>query len=237
MFKKAFTLAEILITLGVIGVVAAITIPGLVNSYKKKVVETKLKHSYSIINQAVKLSVAENDEVSGWDFSLPVEDFLKKYFTPYIKADVKTVRDSNNEGVIGNIDSALSINGTQFLINRYKVSPSDRNSYYFLRISVDVNGTHKPNIQGVDRFNFYIVPVAKNVYNTGQGDCLHYVPSEGVYYDGYGFSDAEIRSEYWRGCDGKEIPAGASESKNSFCIALIVRNNWKIPKDYPFKTF
>lgn len=237
MFKKAFTLAEVLITLGVIGVVAAITIPGLMNTYKRKVVETKLKHSYSIINQAVKLSVAENDEISGWDFSLPVEDFLKKYFTPYIKADVKTVRYSNNEGITGNIDSALSINGTQFLINRYKLSPSSGNVYYFLRIEVDINGTRKPNIQGVDRFNFYIVPEAKNVYNSGEGDCLYKVPSEGVYYDGYGFTDDKIKSEYWRGCDGKEQPAGAANSKNSFCIAWIVRNNWKIPKGYPFKTF
>lgn len=234
MFKKAFTLAEVLITLGIIGVVAAITIPGLMNTYKRKVVETKLKHSYSIINQAVKLSVAENDEISGWDFSLPVEDFLKKYFTPYIKADVKKVAE--DAGIIGNTESALSINGTQFTINRYMINAMG-GRYYFLKITVDVNGTRKPNEQGRDRFNFYIVPAAKNVYNSGEGDCLYKVPSEGVYYDGYGFTDDKIKSEYWRDCDGKEQPAGASGSKNSFCIAWIIRNNWKIPKEYPFKTF
>lgn len=40
--KIAFTLAEVLITLGVIGVVAAMTIPTLITSYQKHVVETKL---------------------------------------------------------------------------------------------------------------------------------------------------------------------------------------------------
>ena len=34
--KKAFTLAEVLITLGIIGVVAAITIPGLIAKYQKE---------------------------------------------------------------------------------------------------------------------------------------------------------------------------------------------------------
>ncbi len=41
--KKAFTLAEVLITLGIIGVVAAMTLPSLVGNYKKKVTVTRLK--------------------------------------------------------------------------------------------------------------------------------------------------------------------------------------------------
>lgn len=40
--KKAFTLAETLITLGVIGVVAALTLPTLINSYKKQVTTARL---------------------------------------------------------------------------------------------------------------------------------------------------------------------------------------------------
>ena len=39
--KKAFTLAEVLITLGIVGVIAAITIPGLMTAYRKKVIETR----------------------------------------------------------------------------------------------------------------------------------------------------------------------------------------------------
>ena len=54
--KAAFTLAEVLLTFGIIGVVAALTLPGLLAEYSKVVVETKLKNFYSQINQAVQLS-------------------------------------------------------------------------------------------------------------------------------------------------------------------------------------
>lgn len=62
MKKLAFTLAEVLITLGIIGVVAAMTIPTLVTNADKKATATKLKVFYSKINQAVKLSSAYNDD-------------------------------------------------------------------------------------------------------------------------------------------------------------------------------
>ena len=48
--KSAFTLAEVLITLGIIGVVAAITIPSLVTKYHRHIIETKLQKFDSIIN-------------------------------------------------------------------------------------------------------------------------------------------------------------------------------------------
>lgn len=51
--KKAFTLAEVLITLGIIGVIAALTLPGLIQGYRKKVTETALKKAYSQLSQAL----------------------------------------------------------------------------------------------------------------------------------------------------------------------------------------
>lgn len=56
---QGFTLAEVLITLGIIGVVAAMTLPALIQKNNNKVVETRLKKFYSAINQAIML--AEND--------------------------------------------------------------------------------------------------------------------------------------------------------------------------------
>ena len=44
--KFAFTLAEVLITLGIIGVVAAMTMPSLIANYKKKQAVTQLKATY-----------------------------------------------------------------------------------------------------------------------------------------------------------------------------------------------
>lgn len=57
--KKGFTLAEVLITLGIIGVVAALTIPTLINSYQKQTYVTQLKKAYTQFNEALKLMSAD----------------------------------------------------------------------------------------------------------------------------------------------------------------------------------
>lgn len=64
--KKAFTLSEVLITLGIIGVVAALAMPSLISSYRKRVVETRLAKFYSTINNAIKLSEIDNGDISTW---------------------------------------------------------------------------------------------------------------------------------------------------------------------------
>ena len=51
--QKAFTLAEVLITLGIIGVVAAMTMPSLMNNYRHKALETQFKKSVSMVSQAI----------------------------------------------------------------------------------------------------------------------------------------------------------------------------------------
>ena len=49
--KNAFTLAEVLITLSILGVVAAISIPSIVHKYKNRLTITKLQKAYSEVNQ------------------------------------------------------------------------------------------------------------------------------------------------------------------------------------------
>ena len=51
--KKGFTLAEVLITLGIIGVVAAMTLPTLIEKHQKKVSAVRLEQTYSQLSQAV----------------------------------------------------------------------------------------------------------------------------------------------------------------------------------------
>ena len=62
-FKKGFTLAEVLITLGIIGVVAALTIPTLVAKYQQKALNTQFKKSYALINQAIRNVQAQYDYI------------------------------------------------------------------------------------------------------------------------------------------------------------------------------
>ena len=50
MYKKGFTLAEVLITLGIIGVVAAMTLPTLIKNYQKQVWAISAKKSYAVVS-------------------------------------------------------------------------------------------------------------------------------------------------------------------------------------------
>lgn len=97
MKSKAFTLAEVLITIGIIGVVAALTLPSLIENHQKKVVATKLKAFNSIMAQAFNTAKLDYgdwdnwDSNSFWDSQSNIRDgqkqleWLQKYLLPYIK--------------------------------------------------------------------------------------------------------------------------------------------------------
>ena len=94
--KRAFTLAEVLITLGIIGVVAAMTLPALIQKNNDRVTITKLKKFMSVMNSA-----NENGPIESWNLVASDYDeelgsstpegkegkdaFLKKYILPYVK--------------------------------------------------------------------------------------------------------------------------------------------------------
>ena len=61
--KAAFTLAEVLITLGIIGVVAALTLPTLIEHHKEKVILTKLSQTQSLLAQTFKLAQANDEDI------------------------------------------------------------------------------------------------------------------------------------------------------------------------------
>ena len=64
--KAAFTLAEVLITIGVIGVVAAMTIPSLQQAYTNHVTEVRLKKFYSTFNNAIRMAESEFGSSDYW---------------------------------------------------------------------------------------------------------------------------------------------------------------------------
>ena len=82
---NGFTLAEVLITLGVIGVVSALTMPALIKKYQQHVTVTQLKKAYTELNQAVKFAEAEYGDMENWDWDLSSIDFFNKYLSHYIK--------------------------------------------------------------------------------------------------------------------------------------------------------
>ena len=66
--KKAFTLAEVLITLGIIGIVAAMTLPAITGHYRKKIVEVKLKRFYSTFSNILMRSEVDNETMQFWEW-------------------------------------------------------------------------------------------------------------------------------------------------------------------------
>ena len=79
--NKAFTLAEVLITLGIIGIVAALTIPTLIAKYQEKQTVTRFKWIYSTLANAYTMAIAENGEPRAWklDRSEDLAEILSKH--------------------------------------------------------------------------------------------------------------------------------------------------------------
>ena len=105
--KRGFTLAEVLITLAIIGVVAAMTIPTLLQNYKKKLVETRLLNGYSVISQAVQLSIIDNGPTNTWKNFGPsttstatyndIKEWYDTYLASYLKSQkVEKAKDSED---------------------------------------------------------------------------------------------------------------------------------------------
>jgi len=98
--KNAFTLAEVLITLVIIGIVAALTIPSAINHYKERVTIEKIKSSYAILSTAYRLAQMENgSKYSEWNCD-SFQDWSNgskhsNCMTYYIKKHLKRVKDCN----------------------------------------------------------------------------------------------------------------------------------------------
>ncbi len=66
--KKGFTLAEVLITLGVVGVVSALTLPTLINDFRARSLETSFKKADAILTTALRTTMFEHDLGRFYDF-------------------------------------------------------------------------------------------------------------------------------------------------------------------------
>ncbi len=90
--KAAFTLAEVLITLGIIGIVAAMTLPTLIVNHRKQVALTKIKHTYNILSNALERAKVDYDtEVNSWYIPTSGSQleksmfFVETYMLPYLQ--------------------------------------------------------------------------------------------------------------------------------------------------------
>lgn len=166
--KRGFTLAEVLVTLGVVGIVAAMTLPSLVNKYQSKVLETGLKKSYANLQNAyimtkANLGVSNLREayttVYNNDGVLPYKDEFEKEFKRNIKT-VKKVKVYPFRTYSGRYVTSISHNSDlPQALNILPDGSSIGNILHAGRIEfwVDTNGPSKgPNRYGFDMFYFRV---------------------------------------------------------------------------------
>lgn len=226
--KKGFTLAEVLITLGIIGVVAALTLPSLITNYRKKETVAQLKKVYSELSQAAQMSVVQNGDMKNWDYSLTGEEFFNTYLSNFIKMGSQNVEDAKKAGVVyirasgeeevsftnlydsGKILTLAS--GTQILMDTVRYSSIQ--TYL-----VDLNGFKKPNRIGVDVFALTVTPDGVQTFKWDDGESL---------------SVKRDREALHNGPSGHNYQCN-SDSRGMWCAAMIEKDGWEIKNDYPWK--
>lgn len=176
-----FTLAEILITLGIIGVIAAMTIPNLMTYLRNKKLESQFKKTYAELNIATRTFYAqEASSVHDADVilygnnnyiqsSTKILESFMKYYKGYSMSkgyNWKDFDDSKNitqENLSGEPttkypcdESSVAINmvGRLYSFDNTSTSYEYNSPDYGPKVCVDINGIEKPNRLGYDRFVF-----------------------------------------------------------------------------------
>ncbi len=156
---KAFTLAEVLITLGIIGVVAAMTIPTLVQNYQKRIYESKFKMMHSKLIEVSKLIKIDQGIHRNTDLDLSKYLRATRYTgsTPTYSGltnidfgDLGFMPDCTQANCYQLPDGAI-ISMSLFLTDGLEAYGNDE---YAIDFKVDLNGTNPPNTNGRDWFGF-----------------------------------------------------------------------------------
>ena len=110
--KFAFTLSEVLITLAVIGVISAMTIPTVINKYQEQATVSKVKKIYSTMNQAFLLSVKDNGYANEWNVNNGISSTTANQIASYFKPYLKIIKDcGTNSGCLGYKENINLLNG------------------------------------------------------------------------------------------------------------------------------
>lgn len=224
--SHGFTLAEVLITLGGIGVVAALTLPILIERHQKQVTVTLLKKAYTTLSQAFVSSVADNGNANDWVDTNDklTEENIKEYFNQYWTPYLKGFKFCTSQKSCGYNERPKAYNGNYPMLDFFggkRISILTADGMYMLfrsvggasgsgvetfskmqQIFVDINAGKGPNMYGKDIFLFFLD-----------------LENARIYPYGYNYTDDYI-NEY---CYGS-----SASSFWTTCAARIMRDGWKI---------
>ena len=229
--KAAFTLAEVLITLGIIGVVAAMTIPTLISNYQEKQTVSQLTKVYATLTSAYQMMQAEYGPITTWGMKNtntgevdeegnPIYDFsaqnliaerLKKYLKV---AKVCEVGKVCHPGAWYTLDGVKRSEANKVAEN---TSDNSVESRFFLQ-----DGTHIQFgwFSGSRGSIIAVLPVGSKDMISGKN--LFYFKMDDKGLRPYGLKEEDINStsSFERGCD----PAYVNVASGQGCAAWVIYN-------------
>ncbi|MFA7657921.1 MAG: type II secretion system protein [Candidatus Gastranaerophilaceae bacterium] len=228
--KKAFTLAEVLVTLTIIGVLAALTLPVLIANSQKAVYVAGARKAYSLWNQALIQMAADGGcigDLSCFFDSADLKtmgDKIVKYFNVAKNCDTTTsgcfsdtvARNFDGSDMAGGYDGTgyyrfITADGMSVILATPSLGCSGSGGYLtkmcMLYFYIDVNGLKKPNAFGRDIFRFAI--------DNDNGPALY--PLGGAKYVPWKINKA---------CD--DGYNGGTDKHGYYCIGRIIDEGWQM---------
>ena len=216
--RVGITLAEMMLTISIIGVIAVLVLPPVISHNKQQETANKLKKFYANINQAVRLSEIENGKCSTWRYPASKENdsvlaFYKQYFAKYTKAvDIKRQNVSTAAGT-SKRDVIKLADGSAFWMS-YSSSIDDRLAVFYFYPNADkitnINAKRDVFLFELYKSKCFVEPYTLNWKNTR--------------------ADLKSSSNKY-GCNSK--PTSKKNTKY-YCAKLIEYDGWQISKDYPW---
>lgn len=176
MFKKAMTTAELMIAMTIIGAIAILVLPSIIENYQKRIYLTKLKKTYTALSSAVEQACNDSDVsyfkmtsyAANYNF-YKAQEFLLKYMNvkntssgfvdnyKIIHDREETNAETGEKVTIQERQSGVSNGYAKVMLNDGQAlamlcEKASDNCYIFL----DVNGKEDPNMEGRDMFSFRI---------------------------------------------------------------------------------
>ena len=212
---KAFTLGEVLIVLTIVGIIAVLTIPNLIDGYNKKIYVANVQKVYNLFSDAARKYLADNNTDSLAETDMidlnGVGDFLNNYFKVVKNCGIYSEDDENcfadsYKNVDGKSDYEPDLGykycvivniGAVVCMSTMKIV--SHNMHGYSNVIFDINGKKGPNTKGRDLFAFELY-------------------SDGKVSEGYS-TQTKINN-----CDAT-IPDGGYASG---CFTKLIENNWRM---------
>ena len=227
----AFTLAEVLITLGIIGVVAAMTLPTLIMNHRKQVTVNKVKKFYTVMSQATNSAIAEYGSMEDWQgFTTTrngeeMQNWFDTYLKPYLKVIDEFVKTDEETGY-STLFVVLSDGSVLSMVNWAGSAKSDDDANH---VQDNHNGlihvgylTDKKLIDDVD----------SRIGCVNTFSFLFYSPLKDQYFFQPYTYQANTPEKYNREFFIEQLKGGNTQ----YCAAVMMFDGWQIKSDYPFQT-